>query len=353
MAVISIFGIILTVLVACDAAVTVLHPDAEGVAAVLVRRAVWHPTVWLSTRLPGPGQHLLSLAGPLILVTTFLVWLVSLAFALALAVWPMLPEEFRLGADLDPLTFLDALYFAAGTITVLGYGELTPLSALGQLASVVGAAVGFTMFTGMATYAIQVVSGVAARNRFSLAVHDDVRGRDGITVLADSLAETGVSETRAQCRRWAEHVREVEEMVHRYPLVAFTYRSKREEYDPETALRHLEESTVAALLAGRHDPALLSAAQALDSALARLQGTVAGTYLGRNVARRLADPRPTDEDRRAARRVERMLSERLGEGDQHRERSEAERAVCRCRVFLENLHRWSHTRPPAHRWDDG
>ncbi|WP_017588834.1 potassium channel family protein [Nocardiopsis ganjiahuensis] len=353
MAIISIVGIVLAVLIVCDAAVTVLHPDAEGAIAMVVRRSVWRPAAWLSTRFPFPGQSLLGLAGPLILMTTFLAWLTLLTLALSLAVWPMLPGEFQIEADLHPLTFLDALYFTAGTVTVLGYGELTPLSAEGQLVSVAGAAVGFTLFTSIATYAIEVVGGVAVRNRFSLAVHDEIQDRDGITAVIDSLADTGASETRAQWRRWAEHLREVDEMVHRYPLVAFTYRSKRKEYDPETALRHMGESTVAALLASRHDPSLRASAQTLAWALSRLQGTVAETYLGHGTRRALSHPRPTEEDRRAVERVERLLSEHLGEPDRQGRRSEAEQTVYRCRVFLEGLHRWSHTRPPAHRWDSG
>lgn len=353
MAIISVVGIVLAVLVVCDVVVTVLHPDAEGVIAMLVRRTLWRPSVWLSTHLPFPSQSLLSLTGPLILVTTFLIWLTSLTLALSLAVWPLLPGEFQIEADLHPLTFVDALYFIAGTVTVLGYGELTPVSTGGQLISVAGAAVGFTLFTSIATYAIEVVGGVAARNRFSLAVHDDIQGRDGVTAVIDSLAHTGASETRAQWRRWAEHLREVDEMVHRYPLVAFTYRSKRKEYDPETALRHMAEGAVAALVAGRRDPSLLASARTLAEALSRLQGTVAGTYLARGTRYRLSHPRPTEKDSRAVERVERMLSRHLGEPGHRGGCPEAEQMVYRCRAFLEGLHRWSHTPPPAMRWDTG
>jgi hypothetical protein len=88
-------------------------------------------------------------------------------------------------------------------------------------------------------------------NRFALAIHDGARGSSGTVMIAAGLAEAGVGAVRQRCHDWAGHLRSVDELVHRYPLVAFTYRSHRHEYDPEPALRHAAEATVAALVAAR------------------------------------------------------------------------------------------------------
>jgi hypothetical protein len=346
---VQILGFTLVVLVAGDAAVTVLHPDREGLLATAVRRTVWAMSSRLSTRL---GTYVLGLAGPVIVACTFLGWILLAIFGMAVAVWPVLETGFAIQTELGAPTFVDALYFAAGTITVLGYGDVTPLSTRAQLLSVFGAGVGFTMFTGMATYVIQVVSGVATRNRFTLAVHDDARGDGGVTMLAECLAEAGVDETRERCRSWAEHLRAVDEMVHRYPLVAFTYRSRRPEYDPEAALRHVAEATVAALVATAYAPGLRTTAEALCSALTRLQSTIAETYLGEAVAGGLADPAPTERDRAAVDAVDRALSGALGLEVPPAEHRQAAEAVCRTRAFLDGLHHWSRSDLPRHEWDE-
>ncbi|WP_119728062.1 potassium channel family protein [Thermomonospora amylolytica] len=344
-------GCALMVLVACDAAVTVLHSDAEGLLAGGIRRLVWRVTAPLNARLPRLGRHALGLAGPVIIVLTCAGWLTLLVVGLALAVWPMLPGEFAAQTDLGAPTFTDALYFAGGTVAVLGFGDLTPLSGRGQLVTLAGAAAGFTMFTGIATYAIEIVGGITARNRFTLAVYDDVRGGGGATMVAEDLAEAGPDEVRERCRAWADHLRALDEMVHRYPLVAFTYRSHRDEYDPEPALRHVAEATVAALVAAEREPTLRTTAEALSSALARLQHTIADTYLDKGVVRRITDPEPTEEDRAAVARIDRLLSDRLGQEGPKAEHRSATETVHRCRAFLAGLHQWSRTPTPPHEWD--
>ncbi|SFB59048.1 Ion channel [Amycolatopsis marina] len=349
---VQILGFGLIVLVAWDAAATVLHPDREGLLATAIRRTVWAVTTLLSARLSRLGTYVLGLAGPVIVACTFLGWILLATVGLAVAAWPILGTEFAIQTDLGAPTFVDALYFAAGTTTVLGYGDVTPLSTQAELLSVFGAGVGFTMFTGMATYVLEVVSGVATRNRFTLAVHDDARACGGVTMLTDCLGEAGVDETRERCRSWAEHVRAVDEMVHRYPLVGFTYRSRRPEYDPEPALRHVAEATVTALVATGYAPGLRTAAEALCSALIRLQSTIAETYLGAAVTSALADPEPTDRDRAAVAAVDRVLSGALGLAVPPAEHQQATETVCRTRIFLEGLHRWSRSDVPLHEWDE-
>jgi hypothetical protein len=123
---VQILGLVLVVLVACDAAVTVLHPDAEGLLATSIRRVLWRMTALLSTRLPRFDRHVLGLAGPVIVVLTFVSWIVLITLGVAVVVWPMLGEAFEVRGALGSPTFLDAFYFAAGTVSVLGYGDITP-----------------------------------------------------------------------------------------------------------------------------------------------------------------------------------------------------------------------------------
>ncbi|MFE3460131.1 potassium channel family protein [Nocardiopsis aegyptia] len=370
----SLLGLLIMAVAACDAAITVLHSDAEGWTTKCVRRAVWRAAVLIGGRVRGAQRHVLGLAGPLIVAGSFAVWLLLLTLGFALAAWPMLDTGFDVptgDAEEGPGP-MEAFYFAGGTVTVLGYGDLAPLSTSARLVSLFGAATGFLLFTGMATYAIEIINGISVRNRFTLTVHDDTRDGDGLTMYTEHLVLNGVADTRLHCRTWADGLRELDEMVHRYPLVAFTYRSHRHEYDPEPALRHVAEAAVAALVAGERNPALSTSAGSLRLALVRLQLTIADTYLGGDVVRRLNDPRPTAADHRAVTEVERLLSERLdrtdgngsapggtpgaphpssSEVDRSGDRWEAAETVCRSRTFLDALHDWARSEAAPHAWE--
>ncbi|RKS06045.1 ion channel [Nocardiopsis sp. Huas11] len=381
----SLVGLLIMVLVICDAAITVLHLDAEGWAAKCVRQVVWRTAVVVGGGLGGAQRLVLGLAGPLIVAGSFVLWLVLLTGGFALAVWPMMATEFAAQTDFrgQGHNFVDAVYFAGGTVTVLGYGDLAPLSTSARLMSLFGAATGFMLFTGMATYAIEIINGIAERNRITLTVHDDTRDGDGLTMYAEHLALDGVADTRTRCRSWADGLRELDEMVHRYPLVAFTYRSHRHEYDPEPVLRHSAEAAVAALVASEREPALRTSAASLRLALERVQRTIATIYLGRGVVRRLDDPRPTERDHRAVAEVARRLAEQWDAWDGVYEngapedkapesgaaedkapgdasarplsaegsRREAAETVYRSRIFLDALHAWARTDGVPHAWE--
>lgn len=338
----AVAGLLLTLLVVREVWLTVLHADAEGAFATVIRRGVWRLATVVGSQHPMPRRRVLALAGPAIIVLTFVAWIGVLILGVTLVVWPML-HHYSTDSALGTLTFLDAFYYAGGTVTVLGYGDISPLSAQGQVLTVAASAVGFTMFTAMASYLIEVVNGLSIRNRFTLAVHDEIRHTDGTNALAGVLADEGTAEARQRCRIWADHLRTVDELVHRYPLVAFTYRSHRTEYDPEPALRHIAEAAVAALVAVRFEPGLRTTAGELITALTRLQCTIAASYLSDEITRQLADGTPDERDHRAVAQVADMIAGRLGRsaGSEPGNHDDAAMAMYRARVFLRGLERWT------------
>jgi hypothetical protein len=348
----TVVGLLLVALAVRDIWASVLHPDAEGVFAKGIRRGTWRLATASGARLPRWRRHLLALAGPAIIALTFIAWILLVILGLTLVVYPM-RDQYVAVPDTGELTFLDTLYYVGGTVTVLGYGDIFPVSGTGQMLALVSSALGFTMFTGMASYLIEVVTGMTTRNRFALAIHDGVRGSSGAVMLADCLAEDGAGAARNRCQEWAGHLRSVDELVHRYPLVAFTYRSRRHEYDPEPALRHAAEATVAALVAARSTPGLRGAARELASALTRLQTTIAENYLSSDLARRLSGTAPDDRDRQSVARVGLLVAERAGDlsGEQPEVDEHAANVVHRSRILLDGLKQWTRGDIDDHEWD--
>jgi hypothetical protein len=61
------------------------------------------------------------------LVATLFVWVGLFILAFALMVWPhMNGAAFSSASGLEPLGFVDALYYSGGTGTVLRFGDITP-----------------------------------------------------------------------------------------------------------------------------------------------------------------------------------------------------------------------------------
>ncbi|MDG4765912.1 potassium channel family protein [Solwaraspora sp. WMMD406] len=315
-------GVALIAAVVIDIWLTILHPDAEGAIAGAVRRLVWRASSIIAGRRREPHRTPLVWAGPVLVTGTFLAWIAPLVLGVALVVWPYIDGYHRI-AGYGPAGFDDALYFAAGTLTVLGFGDLTPDTPAQKLFTVCVGALGFALFAALATYLIELITGLSVRNGFALAVHDQVRGTDGVGLLARSLTDEGLDAARQRCAAWAESLRAIDDTVRRYPLVALTYRPRRPDYDIEPALEQVTEATVAALLAARCDAwrGLGPRAEELAYALLRTQDTIARRYLGGTVPDGVA-VRPTDlsadtsadlssDAEQALRRLHRRLADEL------------------------------------------
>jgi hypothetical protein len=88
--------------------------------------------------------------------------------AVALIVWTNL-HDFRTEDQFAHLGFLDALYYAGVTVTVLGYGDITPLRGPAQIVAFVASGTG-SRCCGIVTYLVQLVESMSRHNRLALAV---------------------------------------------------------------------------------------------------------------------------------------------------------------------------------------
>lgn len=321
---VMVAGGLVVLVVLVDMLLTVLHPDVEGPLAWFVQRAIWKASL-LGARAVGPYRRaVLSLAGPLLVVATFMTWAVVFVLGLSLVVWPNL-EDYRSEPELShsrPLGFIDAFYYSGVTVSVLGYGDITPTTGPLKVLAVAASGLGFAVLTGLVTYLVQVIQGIDERQRLALTVQDEAAGDRGATMLVRAAQVEGVAAARTRCDAWAALARAAEDKLHRLPLLAFVYRSSDLEHEPEPALRGASEAAVAALLLARRPgwEGLGPAADNLASAVARLQSTIAAQYFGKGFARELDRRGPEQQDHDRLRDIAVLLpgdgrSGALGEGD--------------------------------------
>jgi hypothetical protein len=121
---VTALGAVMAIAVLIDVVLSVLHLDLSGPISTGTQRAISRFMVWLSKRFRRARRSLLALIGPAAMVSTLLVWVGLFILAFALMVWPhMNGEAFSSPNDLEPLGFVDALYYSGGTGTELGFAE--------------------------------------------------------------------------------------------------------------------------------------------------------------------------------------------------------------------------------------
>lgn len=132
------------------------HPLDLVVVAVPLLRPLTDWLGWLVRRRR-------SLQGHRNVVRRTVVYLLSVATTLVLFVSAAVLLSERQAPDANILTFPDALWWAAATVTTVGYGDLYPVTAAGRMAAVLGMLLGIGVLgTVTATISAQVVAAVRA-----------------------------------------------------------------------------------------------------------------------------------------------------------------------------------------------
>jgi hypothetical protein len=305
-----VVGLVLAVVIASDVVLTVLHPDIEGPVSKAVQRTTWNTFAFAARKLQRVPRGLLALAGPVVIVVTLTVWVALTVLGFGLIFYSGI-GDFRVEEEIAEPGFLEALYFAGGTVTILGYGDLTPAHGSYQLVSIVAASIGFALFTGTVTYLLELTSTIGERHRFTALVHDDTEGTQRGVTLALAGTETGdVAYLRDRYEAWAVHLRDIRDRIHRYAVVVLYYRSRDPVYDLEPVLRICAEATAAGYVVAEDERwrSLGPSVRHLDASLRRLLDTIAASHLGAERVQRVENSPVEPGDQR----VIRSLYEALG-----------------------------------------
>jgi hypothetical protein len=285
---VAALGGALVLLVLVDTFLTVLHVDRDGPIASLLFHAVWTPLIALSRQVPTLRRSLVGLAAPAIMVTTFAVWMAGFILGFGLVYWPFM-EQFRADEGHAVLGFAEALYFSGVTATVLGYGDVTPTRGWLQVLAFIQSGLGFALLTGIITYLINVVAGVADRNALSFQLWLATgRTGDGTRAVIRSLAHEGSEGLLHRLQLLVHSAGRVHQKMRQFPILDVFYRSRDPVYSPELMLRTLAQVAVAARIAAadRRHGRLIPAAQELGAISGDLAKQIAAQHLSGGVQAR-------------------------------------------------------------------
>lgn len=161
---IAILGVIVILAVLLDAFETVVLPRRVRRAFRLTSwfyRNTWIPWTKISSVLPSRiRENFLAYFGPLSLIFLLAIWAFSLIFGFTLLQYG-LGEHVRLSEE--KITFGVLLYHSGETFFTLGYGDITPTTALSRFLAVLEAGMGFAFLGVVVGYLPVIYSSFSTR----------------------------------------------------------------------------------------------------------------------------------------------------------------------------------------------
>lgn len=221
-------GMALILLSVADVFMTVLYARV-GTGPMSHRLASWSWAIVrkIARRLPEQQKDtLLSFFGPGYLVLLTSIWIALLLFGFTLIAWPGLGTGIRSTAGQTPRDFLTAFYYAGGSMTTVGSGDLQPASALFKCLTVVDSILGMLVLTMAVTYIIQIYTALQRRNDLALGLHHASGGTgDAAALLAGLSARDDFTQSGSSLSSLASEVTSVYESHHFYSvLIYFRFR---------------------------------------------------------------------------------------------------------------------------------
>lgn len=156
-------GIGILVLTIVDLLWTTLWVDGSS-GPVSTRVTTW---IWRGLRaVGGMRSRTLSLAGPLILISILVMWILSIW-----AGWTLIfaggRNSLMYTRGPGPVTWVGRIYFVAYTMFTMGNGDYAPVGAVWQIATSLTTASGMLVVTLAVSYVVSVLSAVVDKRSFA------------------------------------------------------------------------------------------------------------------------------------------------------------------------------------------
>lgn len=175
-----ILGIFLLNFAIVDLLWTTLWVDG-GAGPISSRMTTW---IWRGLKkLGGRNSRTLSLAGPIILITTLFVW-VGLIWAGWTFIFAGDQESLFDTRDEEPVTWIGRIYFVSFTMFTMGNGDFSPTDGIWQLVTSLTTASGMLFVTMGVSYVLSVLGAVTLKRSFASAV-------TGLGVSTEAFVRSG------------------------------------------------------------------------------------------------------------------------------------------------------------------
>lgn len=219
----QIGGAALMLLFLADIFLTVLYARAgTGLLAPYWDRAIWglfRAAAGTSGRRRG---IILSLAGPVIVVSLIGFWSLGLAVGAALVIQPELGTAIRASSGGTTTDFGTALLVAGNSLSIVGGGEHAPHTTGTRLLFLANSLIGASVLSLVLSYLVQVYSALRERNTLALTIDLMSDGTGDAAVLLARLMPAGeAGDATAELDNLARALAATKEAHHFYPLLFY------------------------------------------------------------------------------------------------------------------------------------
>ncbi len=230
--------------------------------------------IWKIFRLLFSSQNdrKLSLAGPLILISTVVLWIISIWIGWTFIFYST-PQSLQTGSASPPIDFTDVLWFTSYNMFTVGNGDYIPGSDTWQVISSFISFTGMTMVTLSITYVLQVISAVAAKR--SIAGQITSIGKTAEEFVAKQWTGEGFGAIELQLDALSQQLATSNEQHNAFPILHY-YHAARIEKSQDVAIAILDDALTLIELGveEKYQPAetiLSSARQSVSSFLTTLR----------------------------------------------------------------------------------
>lgn len=326
-----VVGSLMTVLVAVDIMITLLHPTARGPVSYVANRATWSATKTVS-RLLLRGRGV-SYAGPLAVVTNVLAWVALFWLGFALVYLPFIGSfSYDPATPFDGHGFAEAVYVSGAALTTLGFGDVVPTSMVMRLAIIAEAASGFAVISAAIAFVLSVYPLISRLRSTGIQISDS--GAVELEGAARVVREAGPSELAAVVRELTEN----HEHLRRFPVLYY-FESGNAEESLSASLRGSAMLLVALHCVPAEE---VGHAQVYADVLARIVARLLDDLEDDFVGGRHSTPDVVDDDQDDMAAKVDMACEKLAAGACHdaerdKDRAELGTLLARVEVVLEAL----------------
>jgi hypothetical protein len=227
----QIAGAALMLVFLADIFLTVLYARAgTGLLAPYWIRVVWAAIHGVAGLFGRRRNAVLTLAGPLIVVSLIGFWALGLTVGAALVIRPELGGAIRPSNGGTPTDFVTALLVAGNSLSIVGGGGYSPHSTGTRILFLINSLIGASVLSLVLSYLVQVYSALRERNTLALTVDLMTDGTgDAAVMLARLLPEGEVGNAPSELSNLVRSLASTKEAHHFYPLL-FYFRFEEPRY---------------------------------------------------------------------------------------------------------------------------
>jgi hypothetical protein len=219
----QVLGAALILTFLADIFLTVLYARAgTGLLAPYWNRAVWISLSTAGRLLGNRRRRLLSLAGPIIVVSLIGFWALGLTVGSALVIRPELGTAIRPSSGDTPTDFVTALLVAGNSLSIVGSGNYSPNTTSTRILFLVNSLIGASVLSLVLSYLVQVYSGLRERNTLALTIDLMTnRSGDAAEMLARLMPGGDCGIATSELGNLSRSLAATKEAHHFYPLLFY------------------------------------------------------------------------------------------------------------------------------------